>query len=81
MRLINTHTLKLETFIWSNIPHYAILSHRWENNEVTYQDFVNENAAKISDSRKVSGCCTRAATDGWEYVVSDLASHSSWKSH
>lgn len=64
MRLINTNTGKLETVTGSEIPYYAILSHRWESDEVVYQDFVDGNAGRISGSSKVSGCCTRAALDG-----------------
>jgi hypothetical protein len=36
MWLLNTSTLKLEEF-YSNVPSYAILSHRWkEDEEVTF---------------------------------------------
>ncbi|KAJ9655692.1 hypothetical protein H2198_005489 [Neophaeococcomyces mojaviensis] len=43
MRLINTETLEFEEFEGDeDCPPWAILSHRWEDDEVTYQD------AKIS---------------------------------
>jgi hypothetical protein len=35
MRLTNTETLLFEDF-YSDIPRYAILSHRWEEKEVTF---------------------------------------------
>ncbi|KAH7071137.1 hypothetical protein BKA63DRAFT_535114 [Paraphoma chrysanthemicola] len=41
MRLINTRTLALEEFIGREIPKYAILSHTWEGQEVTYDDYVD----------------------------------------
>ena len=38
MRLINVHTLELKEFT-GTIPGYAILSHRWTDDEVSYRDF------------------------------------------
>jgi hypothetical protein len=40
MRLINTKTLILEEFLEAAIPPYAILSHTWGPEEVTYQDWL-----------------------------------------
>lgn len=37
MRLLNTSTRELEFFPGGEIPPYAILSHTWEENEVTFQ--------------------------------------------
>ena len=37
MRLLNTYSLKFEEFFDSNIPHYGILSHRWEKDEVSFE--------------------------------------------
>jgi hypothetical protein len=39
MRLLNTSTYKLEEFWDSSIPPYAILSHTWEKEEITLQEF------------------------------------------
>jgi hypothetical protein len=36
MRLFNTSTLQLKEFYDAQIPAYAILSHRWETEEVTF---------------------------------------------
>jgi hypothetical protein len=38
MRLLSAMTLDFHEFEGSNIPEYAILSHRWEGGEVTFQD-------------------------------------------
>ncbi|KAE9571193.1 Vegetative incompatibility protein HET-E-1 [Colletotrichum fructicola] len=38
MRLINANTLELEEFFDDNIPRYAILSHTWGQEEVSFQD-------------------------------------------
>jgi len=39
MRLINTETGLLEDIIGDDIPTYAILSHTWEKDEVSMQEF------------------------------------------
>ncbi|KAF6841661.1 het domain-containing protein [Colletotrichum plurivorum] len=38
MRLVNVDTLELEEFFDANIPRYAILSHTWGKDEVTFQE-------------------------------------------
>jgi hypothetical protein len=35
MRLLNTETIELEEFFDHGIPLYAILSHRWEQDELS----------------------------------------------
>lgn len=40
MRLINATTFELKDFFDADLPTYAILSHRWGENEVSYQDWV-----------------------------------------
>jgi hypothetical protein len=70
MRLIHTSKLKLHEFFGAQIPPYAILSHRWENAEVTFQDLRDEKRIELEGWKKVTGCCAKAAVDGWEYVVS-----------
>ncbi|THU83126.1 HET-domain-containing protein, partial [Dendrothele bispora CBS 962.96] len=45
MRLLNTRDLTLKEF-YTDIPKYAILSHTWGEDEVTFQDIQNLEAAK-----------------------------------
>ena len=45
MRLINTTTLALSEFFGESIPEYAILSHTWGEEEVTFQDWSNARQA------------------------------------
>lgn len=46
MRLINCSTLQLKELFGSNIPRYAILSHMWGDEEVSFADFtVSQPAA------------------------------------
>lgn len=47
MRLINATTMQLEYFM-ADPPPYAIVSHTWEDNEVTFQDFIDPNRAVAS---------------------------------
>ena len=70
MRLINTKTLGLEEFVGDN-PYYAILSHRWEDGEVTLQDLKSGRGTEMAGYTKIVRCCEQAARDGWQYAVSD----------
>ncbi|PVH77501.1 HET-domain-containing protein [Cadophora sp. DSE1049] len=71
MRLINTSTLLLHEFSGRNVPLYAILSHRWEDSEVTFEDLRGGRGPDRVGWRKITGCCSQAARDGWEYVWID----------
>lgn len=70
MRLLNSSKLTLHEFFGSNIPKYAILSHRWENEEVTFQYMRDGKGPGMAGWSKVTGCCAQAVLDGWEYIVS-----------
>jgi len=70
MRLLNTSTLLLHEFYGDKIPKYAILSHRWEDSEVTVQDLSEKKGSGMPGWAKVEGCCAQAVLDGLEYVVS-----------
>ncbi|KAH7403059.1 heterokaryon incompatibility protein-domain-containing protein [Cadophora sp. MPI-SDFR-AT-0126] len=72
MRLLNTSTLKLESFFGREIPIYAILSHTWGDDEVTLQDMANPTEAEQKLGYvKLRGCCNKAANDGYSYVWID----------
>jgi hypothetical protein len=71
MRLLHTKTFELYEFGGRKIPHYAILSHTWENEEVTLQDIKTNRAATLRGYEKVSKACLVAAADGFEYVWID----------
>ncbi|TDZ31943.1 Vegetative incompatibility protein HET-E-1 [Colletotrichum spinosum] len=49
MRLINTSTLALEEFFGDSVPPYAILSHTWGPEEVTFQDW--QDLAKAREKK------------------------------
>ncbi|KAH6847019.1 putative ankyrin repeat-containing protein [Chaetomium sp. MPI-CAGE-AT-0009] len=70
MRLLNTTTRKLEAF--STPPLYAILSHRWSAEEVTFQDIQDGNAElKETAYAKILHTCSIAAAGGIDYVWID----------
>jgi hypothetical protein len=47
MWLVNCTTLKLEYFIGSNIPKYTILSHTWEEEEVTFHELDQHHPGNL----------------------------------
>ncbi|KAF5350749.1 hypothetical protein D9758_010379 [Tetrapyrgos nigripes] len=47
MRLLNTNTLRVQEF-FTKIPRYVILSHTWEDEEITFQDI--QNLATLADT-------------------------------
>lgn len=72
MRLLNTHTIKLEEFSPGSIPKYAILSHRWETEEVTFEDIKNlETGRKKYGFRKLEGACELARNESFSYMWID----------
>ena len=70
MRLIETSQIELHEFFDAMIPLYAILSHRWEDGEVTFQHVQCGKGPGMAGYKKILDCCGKAASDGWKYVVS-----------
>ncbi|RFU28338.1 hypothetical protein B7463_g7988, partial [Scytalidium lignicola] len=71
MRLLNSTTLELEEFFDSQTPKYAILSHRWLDEEVTFSDMQNKNATGKLGYAKLKSCCEQAVKDGLQHVWID----------
>lgn len=73
MRLINTRTFDLCEFIDNEIPErYAILSHRWGNEEVTFQDWQVLSVAKTKKGfAKIDMACKQAQKHGLDYLWVD----------
>lgn len=71
MWLINTATLKLEYFANHPIKQYAILSHRWEENEVSFQSWVARKDEKTQGVRKITRFVKLAAEHGFKYAWAD----------
>jgi len=78
MRLIDATTLELRLFMdESLVPPYAILSHRWGEDEVTLQQFTDQslrNDATLKSSRgywKILKTCQQALSNGLSLVWVD----------
>ncbi len=76
MRLINTSTYKLYEFFGFGIPPYAILSHRWQDEEVTFQGLRDGRGSAMQGWIKIVGRHKQAIEDGFEYAVSTAFLHS-----
>jgi len=81
MRLLNTTTLVLKEFTGEEVPEYAILSHRWGNQEITFQDiqhfrdfrdyFKTRKSTKSEGWSKIKHSCEQAVRDSLEWVWVD----------
>lgn len=74
MHLINTTTLKLEYFIGGCHLPYAILSHTWETDEVTFADFSGKQPEEYENKAgfdKIRRTCLQAKEDGFKYAWVD----------
>ena len=74
MRLLDTSTLELHEYFDDNIPKYAILSHTWGEEEVSFHDLQNKKPEHLDGSKgymKIKACCALAASEGYKYVWID----------
>ena len=72
MYLINVHSFQLEEFYDERAPQYAILSHRWEEEEVNFQDMQNLEVARTKKGfLKIRESCKIAEREGYEYMWID----------
>jgi hypothetical protein len=71
MRLINTQTYELEFFFDRDVPEYAILSHTWGPDEVSYAEIPVAQARLRSGWRKIEFACRQALLDGHKYIWAD----------
>ena len=72
MRLLSSHTLDFHEFVDDQSrPRYAILSHRWEDDEVAYKDMQKRRAKGKKGFAKIQGCAKQALEDGLDYFWID----------
>lgn len=74
MWLINTHTLKLEEFMGVKPPPYAILSHTWEDEEVSFRDMTSGWSVAVKARKgyaKVEKTCNIAVQEKLDYAWVD----------
>lgn len=71
MWLLNCHTYELEFHIGEDIPFYAILSHVWGKEEVTFQEITQRAGRDKAGWLKVRDCCKQAVKDSLDYCWID----------
>jgi hypothetical protein len=69
MRLLNTSTLEFKDFFQP--PPYAILSHRWGEDEVSFNDYENGNNRDGPGYQKIISCCAFAQSRRRDWVWID----------
>ncbi|KAF5339467.1 hypothetical protein D9758_015309 [Tetrapyrgos nigripes] len=71
MRLLNTKDFTVKQF-FTDIPCYAILSHTWEQDEVSFQDIQNLDVAQSKAGwHKVMNACLRARRYHFDWIWID----------
>ncbi|KAK7415841.1 hypothetical protein QQX98_005623 [Neonectria punicea] len=68
MWLINIETLQMEEFFGDVIPEYAVLSHTWAEQEVSFDDWTKKGYAKI-----LGTCSLASRINDLKYVWVDTA--------
>ncbi|KAL9107740.1 MAG: hypothetical protein Q9227_007362 [Pyrenula ochraceoflavens] len=71
MRLLNTTTKELEQHPDLALPPYAILSHKWEEEEITFEDISSPDRTKKKGFKKISAFCDKARLQGLQYGWAD----------
>lgn len=72
MRLINARTFALEEFLEDKVPPYAILSHTWEDEEVSFRDMQDLETARLKKGfRKIEYTCVQALKVAFRYAWVD----------
>lgn len=70
--------LILTVFSGRTIPPYAILSHRWEGDEVLFEDLVYNEYKSKNGYRKIEFCATQTAQDRLQYFWIDTCCIDKW---
>lgn len=71
MRLLDTNTLCLHEFVGSKIPNYAILSHKWEEGEVSFKDVTKLRNPQAPGWNKLRKSCEIAKHCGYDWIWID----------
>ncbi|KAH7128792.1 kinesin light chain 3 [Dendryphion nanum] len=81
MRLLHfDHSRRLVStdFRGKTIPQYAILSHRWGDDEVLFQDLGSNTYKEKDGYRKIKFCAKQAAQDQLQYFWIDTCCINKW---
>lgn len=71
MRLLQANTISLQEFAENDIPPYAILSHTWEKDEVSFQDMQEGRCTEKEGYKKIRHACGQALAEKLDYVWVD----------
>jgi hypothetical protein len=71
MRLVSIESMLLEEFFGHKIPPYAILSHCWGEEEVSFQDIGKPGWQLKRGFLKIKLACRQAEVDGFRYAWVD----------
>jgi hypothetical protein len=63
--------LALRVFSGTDIPSYAILSHRWTDDEVLFKNIENDTSVDRAGYPKLRGAIRQAREDGFAYLWDD----------
>jgi hypothetical protein len=82
MKLINVKTRKIHEFISdAHVEPYAILSHTWGEEEVSFEEYQTLSPEALSAMKgytKIDYCCKQAEQDGylWAWVDTYVSPYS-----
>ncbi|KAL8946605.1 MAG: hypothetical protein Q9222_007018 [Ikaeria aurantiellina] len=76
MRLLNVESRECKEFFDNNTPRYAIISHRWEGEEVSFKDYkkglINNESGQIrTGMNKIWASCDMAQSRKLEWIWID----------
>lgn len=75
MRLLNTGSSELREFFEKDTPPYAILSHRWGEQEILYQDMIPSANRSTTQNKygyaKLRDSCNLAQRQGYRWIWID----------
>jgi hypothetical protein len=71
MRLLDTSTIQLHEFFGSNISPYSILSHRWEDGEISFKEVTKNRNLEKPGWTKVRKACGLAKDRGQQWIWID----------
>ena len=76
MRLLNSTTHSFEEFFDKDVPRYAIISHRWEGDEVSFKDakkknIYNDSGQLRTGAQKIAASCSIARSKNLDWVWID----------
>lgn len=72
MWLLHTTDLHIEEFMEGSVPEYAILSHTWSDDEISFKDIQDLKWIRARTGwQKIEQSCKKAAGDGHSWIWID----------